>query len=812
MAASSYMVAKAKRMLIDKKISDTELFSSRAFQSWMSVKISWICRAMSTPVPSLRFVKDGRAGFTAYTDGKVITLNVQHESIESQKTRAEKVLIVFGRIVHELMHVLLTDFNTRKCFLEAVSSASIYPNDSEIRKVKKLADNYDDYQKWVATHRLYAGHLQKHLADIDNILEDGFIEDAAYDIANGELIDGLSFKRASEYADFPMASEIISLDDGSAVSAMQNLESFLLCAAKYGRLKYDKPEDLTYPPLAAVMESGQYIDSCIGNKNSSYRRTLAKGMVFMSLWPFYKAAFEENAEKAANSSPNDGMASMTPKGSGIGGSANIPAPQNQSNQGQGNARRMSMSKDKDDGDASNANAEGANDSKSESENETESASGTPNASSAGNRDDASPNDGGGSGSDSGTDEETGGNEASSSASGTDSDKSESSDESNASASNNGADKADETKNEPSDDGKPSDATDGNSNPDTSESQEDSDSNSREGMEVSENFEFQIPQMSLTEIENSLRRIQQELKNELAAKMAVDEQTESLRSDAMELQSCVAHKGLKVRINRHKGDVDETLIKNYDAIAEPYDSIAQDMARRLGFLKRVDPDPISLSGFRSGKKFDVRGVYRGDGRVFTRKTVSIPSNTAAISVLVDGSMSMHGNDKLTIAKAAALTIYLFCQKTGIPCSVFSHSANEECMNMDINVFADFDSPDPLDKMRILEMKPKNANRDGAALTITGKHLLGRPEDTKLLIVISDGLPNACKYTGEAAKADTAAVAKELRRKGIKLFTAAIDGDKQQIESIYTSEGFLDITNLENLPQDMLNLVKRYVKHR
>ena len=50
---------------------------------------------------------------------------------------------------------------------------------------------------------------------------------------------------------------------------------------------------------------------------------------------------------------------------------------------------------------------------------------------------------------------------------------------------------------------------------------------------------------------------------------------------------------------------------------------------------------------------------------------------------------------------------------------------------------------------------------------------------------------------------------LTKCGIVIFAAAIGDDKENIRRIY-QDGFLDITKLEDLPKNMTQLVKQYLK--
>ena len=85
---------------------------------------------------------------------------------------------------------------------------------------------------------------------------------------------------------------------------------------------------------------------------------------------------------------------------------------------------------------------------------------------------------------------------------------------------------------------------------------------------------------------------------------------------------------------------------------------------------------------------------------------------------------------------------------------------------------------------------------------------RPEEYKLLIIVSDGQPNHSGYSGTAAEEDLRGIKKEFHHKGVYLVAAAIGSDKENIERIYT-DSFLDITDLEQLPVKLTEKVKSFI---
>ena len=110
---------------------------------------------------------------------------------------------------------------------------------------------------------------------------------------------------------------------------------------------------------------------------------------------------------------------------------------------------------------------------------------------------------------------------------------------------------------------------------------------------------------------------------------------------------------------------------------------------------------------------------------------------------------------------------------------------------------------------MDMSARSGNRDGAALRYVAERLMTRDEETKLLILISDGQPASRDYYGTDAEADLRGIKREYTNKGVTMFSAAIGDDKERIERIY-QDGFLDITDLQILPMNLTRLISRYIK--
>ena len=91
------------------------------------------------------------------------------------------------------------------------------------------------------------------------------------------------------------------------------------------------------------------------------------------------------------------------------------------------------------------------------------------------------------------------------------------------------------------------------------------------------------------------------------------------------------------------------------------------------------------------------------------------------------------------------------------------------------FREYDDPRS-ENQRVLDFVTSANNRDGLAIRAAGDGLLRRPEENKILIVLSDGRPNDVivnrpgsrnprPYQGEYAVRDTAYEVRKLRGEGV-----------------------------------------------
>ena len=223
----------------------------------------------------------------------------------------------------------------------------------------------------------------------------------------------------------------------------------------------------------------------------------------------------------------------------------------------------------------------------------------------------------------------------------------------------------------------------------------------------------------------------------------------------------------------------------------------------------------ISGLYMGKRLDKGNLYRKDGRIFEKRVLPEEGFSVAFAVLADNSGSMECGERIEQTRKAAQILYQFCRSLSIPVTVYGHTTYREPWGGDgregvgLYSMAEFDSMDGRDHLRIQGMKARACNRDGLALRFVGRHLAEREEETKILVLISDGSPMAQGYSGETAKEDLKRAKQELDRLGIVFFSAAMGDDREEIEDIY-GDSFLNISDLRTMPQKLAGLLIRYIK--
>ncbi|MCM6854429.1 AAA family ATPase [Enterococcus faecium] len=240
-------------------------------------------------------------------------------------------------------------------------------------------------------------------------------------------------------------------------------------------------------------------------------------------------------------------------------------------------------------------------------------------------------------------------------------------------------------------------------------------------------------------------------------------------------------------------------------------IVESLSRQILELLDNEQTETYQKGKYEGQRFNASKVAYGDLRNFDKKNPPHEQPSLAVAVRIDESGSMIRDDRIEAAKKAAIAIAEFSKKVDIPLLIYGDTADRSSREKtSLFSYKEFEDGFQWLNEKLVTMKPRQNNRDGAALRLAAEKLNRQSATTKLLLNISDGQPKALPdYTGKKAKEDIQSVLKEYERQGILFVSAAIGEDKEEIKSIYGESRFVDITDLNEFPKQMIQLIARYL---
>lgn len=323
-----------------------------------------------------------------------------------------------------------------------------------------------------------------------------------------------------------------------------------------------------------------------------------------------------------------------------------------------------------------------------------------------------------------------------------------------------------------------------------------------GIEVNRDY---LPELSNTVVAEMERLLDTMAEKSVCQELEQNRLSE-LNREAQSISFGDIHKGVPIQVNRMT-EVPPEMVTQYNAIAGPLLAISKQLQKSLLRQLRDQQRGGKQTGLLMGRRLDAHALFRSDGKVFTKNALPIQPPEMAVALLLDESGSMSSCDRATYARASAIILYDFCQALHIPVMVYGHTTGKD--SVELYSYSEFDAIDREDQYRLVDISARGSNRDGAALRFVAERLSHRTEELKLLILVSDGQPAHTGYYGTEAEADLRGIQQEYRRKGILFVAAAIGDDKENIERIY-GDSFLDITDLNQLPVKLTQVVKRFLR--
>lgn len=283
-------------------------------------------------------------------------------------------------------------------------------------------------------------------------------------------------------------------------------------------------------------------------------------------------------------------------------------------------------------------------------------------------------------------------------------------------------------------------------------------------------------------------------------------TAELNAEAQEIEYGDIHSGVNKVIHRIS-DIPDSLVEAYEMAAPKLLQISKQLQKAVKDKLQDKRKGGKQTGLYLGRKLDVHALPRRDGRVFYKNSLPNETPELAVGLLLDESGSMSWGDRATYARTTAVILHDFCVAMKIPVMVYGHSTGSD--SVALYSYAEFESYDNRDKYRLMDISSRSENRDGAALRYVMERLKKRPEEVKLLILVSDGQPSDGSYYGSGAEADLRGIKAECDKAHIMLVAAGIGDDKPVLERIY-GNSFMDITDLNLLPIQLAEKIKKYIR--
>lgn len=699
--------------------------------------------------------------FTAATDNMYIRINSGNPMVTKVKGRENRYQIVCGMFAHELGHVLYTDFLAGQTHMNYLERYKWYPYPPDL---KTAADAGNERALWeyVKADSKNLEMVQFIARQIANVIEDGYVENRILTNFPGTLGYGLEELRKQHFESISTVTQLIEKEEDGSKHIFESILQVLLSYAKFGEIKYGD-EPLSDERIQTVFKLIPDIDSALMNKSGKERLNIVN-LILVRCWEYIEEFCEickKRQEDAAAAGSSEGIAETLSEilqsiagSSEIGTGSSTPVPE-ASGGSETSATAGARAKTQEDAEKNKEDEEPKEEDGSTPQTETE-------------------------------------NEENPSESGKEEPKASEESEGSFNGSSPNSGKQETTEDEG---GRiPYQQTESLSEPLGGTT------------EKNESYEREHYDRAAADIE----RILDKMAEKAACEQLENERIQELNDVAQSISYGNIHAGVNIRINRISS-VDEELMEQYNMISAPLINISRQLQKSLVKQLKENRRGGKQTGLIMGRRLDTHALCRNDGKVFYKNSLPNEIPELAVGLLLDESGSMYSCDRCTYARASAIILHDFCQSLDIPVIVYGHSTGytSHGNTVELYSYAEFEGYDHDDKYRMMDISARGSNRDGAALRFVAEQLSKRPEAVKILILVSDGQPADSGYGGSAAEEDLRGIKQEYQRKGILFVAAAIGSDKENIERIY-GDSFLDITDLNQLPTKLTNVVKRHIR--
>lgn len=286
-------------------------FESLAINEYFSNLVKIITKKYSKKTLTMEIVYNKSNEHYAYTDYNKIFVNAANAVVEAKTNLVEKLLIVTGFIAHELAHNLYSNPKAKKSNMSFLQKGKFYPRNPDIRDIK-FQENLNEILEMLKTDDYFVRFFISLVNDLQNLFEDGYIENRFLREFVGKLATGLRKVRSIHWSQMDTVQEIKKQYKDGEYHKYVFIRQYLFQYAKYGKYKIEKTSDLKDPLVREAYSVKEYIDAIIKADNANDRQDNVNKII-VTLWPTIKSYFE-SMDRPSEEMPQFGETSESSEG------------------------------------------------------------------------------------------------------------------------------------------------------------------------------------------------------------------------------------------------------------------------------------------------------------------------------------------------------------------------------------------------------------------------------------------------------------------------------------------------------------------
>ena len=282
---------KVKQLLNEERsrISDRQFFTSRILAlHFEDIAMAQTKRYKYSRRIHVKLLWDPNENCPARTNNLSVKINTGHWLVTHNRTREDRYYIVGGLFTHELGHCLYTDFLAAQTYVNYLMRYRWYPKKPRL----KLADDIDREKllwDYVKADEKNLEALCILAQDIENILEDGYIENRMLTSFPGKLGAYLEMLREQSWEEMPTVTQLIERESTGG-HIMESIMQMILSYAKYGEIKYGE-EPLTDQRIQIVFSLLPALDSSVTNTSGKERWNIVN-LILIRCWEYVQDYIE----------------------------------------------------------------------------------------------------------------------------------------------------------------------------------------------------------------------------------------------------------------------------------------------------------------------------------------------------------------------------------------------------------------------------------------------------------------------------------------------------------------------------------------